>query len=55
MRYSAFEALWNSIVKAQQHVNLVARSCVVEGEQTDDDGDAEVWEDAQESLDGSLV
>ena len=58
--YSAFEALWNSIVEAQQQ-DLDGGSEVgfIEGERMDDDDDDDdegqvPWEDAQESLDGPL-
>ena len=54
--YSAFEALWNSILEAQQHDlegNPAFNNRVIGGELTDDDEDAEVWEDAREAVDRS--
>ena len=59
--YSAFEALWNSILESQQQRDLDGTAeCddrVIGGELTDDDDDedAEVWEDAREEGDGSRV
>ena len=54
--YSAFEALWNSILEAQQRDlegNPAFNNGVIGGELTDEDEDAEVWEDAREDVDGS--
>ena len=54
--YSAFEALWNSILEAQQRDlegNPEFDNGVIGGELTDDDEDAEVWEDSREHVDGS--
>ena len=56
--YSAFEALWNSIVKTQQRGcegDPEASKRVIEGESADDEEDPEVWEDAHESMDLSFV
>ena len=56
--YSAFEALWNSILEAQQRDLAGDPECddrVIGGEVTDDEEDAEVWEDAREDVDGSHV
>ena len=53
--YSAFEALWNSILEAQQRDLEGSPECddrVIRGE---DDEDADVWEDAREDVDGSLA
>ena len=58
LRYSAFEALWNSIVEAQRRDLEGYPECdkgVMGGELTDDEEDAEVWEDAREAVDGSRV
>ena len=56
--YSAFEALWNSILEAQQR-DLEEDPEVGEGfareELKDDDDDSGIWDDAQEDLDGPLV
>ena len=57
--YSAFEALWNSILEAQQR-DLEEDPEVGEGSAReeltdDDDDDSGIWEDAQEDLDGPLV
>lgn len=57
--YSAFKALWDSIVEAQRPIiesEPERQEQVIEMEQTDDDDeDPEVWEDAQESLNGRPV
>ena len=57
--YTAFEALWNSILEAQQCDLECKPECddrVIGRELTeDDDEDADVWEDAQEAVDGFRV
>ena len=56
--YSAFEALWNSIVEAQQRDlegDPVAHEWAFEEEPRDDDEDSVVWEEAQEDLGGSIA
>ena len=58
LRYSAFEALWNSILEAQQRDLEGDPECnnsVIGGDLTDDDEDADVWEDAREAVDRSLA
>lgn len=48
--YSAFEALWNDILEAQQG-DPESDDRVIGGELTEDDEDADVWEDAREAVD----
>ena len=57
--YSAFEALWNSIAETQRPDLECKPECddrVIGRELTEDEGeDAEIWEDAREAVDGSVV